>query len=130
MPEVLQRKSTSRFSSLQLEFTGEFKRGRAVFRLINDFTYYEGSLKVTVPANYKTDGASIPWGFWNIFPPFGKYAREAVLHDWLCDNRTICSRFLADAIFRELMTRRGVRWTKKLLMYYAVRFWGLISRQG
>jgi hypothetical protein len=118
---------SSGFSSLLLRLTGEVRRGRAVYELIAPLTYGEGGIWVEVPAGYRTDFASIPRGLWNLFPPSGRYAMAAVIHDFLTDNETICSRFLADAVFREIMFRLGMPWYVRLSMYYAVRTYGVLS---
>lgn len=115
------------FSPLMLRLLDEPQRGRAVFQLTADLVYYGGGIRVRVPAGYKTDFASVPRGLWNVFPPWGRYAYAAVVHDYLCDRETLCSRFLADSIFRELMWRLGVPWYVRLPVYYAVRIYGAIK---
>ena len=58
--------------------------------------------KITVPAGFVTDLASIPRPLWVLWPPFGKYTRAAVIHDWLYDMHRKggkhYSRCYADAI--------------------------------
>jgi len=94
---------------------------------------------IEVPVGFITDFASvprsvrIPWlpkwvpGFplWWIFSPTGNYNRAAVLHDYLysiaCDW---CSRFLADAIFRDAMMRLMVPLWRRWAMWAAVRVGG------
>jgi len=118
------------FSPLILRLLDEQRHGRAVFELDADLVYYGGGIRVHVPGGYKTDFASVPRGLWNFFPPWGRYAKAAVIHDFLCDDGTLCSRFLADAIFRELMWRLGVPWYVRLPVYWAVRIYGFIFRGG
>lgn len=88
-----------------------------------DMTLNGGSFCVRVPAGFQTDGASVPRFFWRILPPMGRYWRPAVLHDYLYRAGT-CSRFLADAVFRDAMRADGVSAWKRLAMYYAVRVFG------
>lgn len=38
---------------------------------------------ITIPQNFQTDLASVPRVFWAILPPFGRYSKAAVLHDYL-----------------------------------------------
>lgn len=84
--------------------------------------------EITVPAGFRTDFASVPsWLHW-LFPPAGKYAAVAVLHDWLY-RKTTCSRFLADALFREGMACFGVPLWQRVVMYYAVRMCGGAARR-
>jgi len=114
------------FTPLLLRLLDEEQHGRAVFELQANLVYFGGGIWVKVPAGYKTDFASVPRGLWNLFPPWGRYAPAAVVHDYLCDNEVLCSRFLADAIFRELMWRLGVPWYVRLPVYWAVRIYGAI----
>lgn len=69
------------------ELAGESRGGRQLVRLIAPIEYHVGSADsgqiIVVPAGFKTDFASIPWGFRNLFPPIGKYSRAAVIHDFL-----------------------------------------------
>jgi len=83
------------------------------------------SLCVTVPAGFVTDFASVPWPFWWIVPPTGRWCRAAVLHDFLCQHPKV-SRFFADAMFRECMYRLDVPLWRRVLMYYAVRTYGAL----
>lgn len=114
------------FSPLLLRPTFEYEHGRMIYVLEAPCVYDEGGIRVVVPKGHRTDFASVPWGLWNLFPPAGRYAAAAVIHDYLCGNRVICSRFLADAIFREIMYRLGVPWYVRLPVYYAVRTYGAI----
>lgn len=50
--------------------------------LLEDFIYLDplhGTM--LVPKGYKTDLASVPRLLWALFPPFGRYAFAAVIHD-------------------------------------------------
>lgn len=85
-------------------------------------------LTITVPAGFRTDFASVPQFLWSIFPPHGIYSRACVIHDFLY-RMTRCSRFLADAIFREAMHQLGVSQWKRVAMYYAVRAFGWRARE-
>jgi hypothetical protein len=52
------------------------------FILLEPLVYVTKSGKrIVVPAGATTDGASVPRGMWNLFPPFGSYWLAAVLHD-------------------------------------------------
>lgn len=104
------------------------------------FTYHIGSkygkTKVVIPIGFKTDFASVPRFLWSILPPWGRYGKAAVVHDYLYQHRTPKSRIQrifckerkeADRIFLEAMTVLKVRNWRKFPMYYAVKlagWWG------
>jgi hypothetical protein len=115
------------FSPLYLEkITGE-SGGRQKFILTKPLRFTlstnGGRVGVTVPAGFPTDFASVPRPLWPIFPPAGPWCEAAVVHDYLYSSRA-CSRFLADALFRECMAHCGVPVWRRMLMYYAVRVFG------
>jgi hypothetical protein len=76
---------------------------------------YESALlgrRVTVPAGFKTDLASIPRVLQNLLPKVGKYDRPAVVHDFLYQFNGV-TRGQADAVLNEAMTVLGVgRWPR------------------
>lgn len=84
---------------------------------------------VAIPAQYLTDGASVPPLFWSLLPPWGRYGQAAVVHDWLCEHLTIdvagvstpITRAQADKAFKEGMAALGVPAWKRNVMYLAVR---------
>lgn len=52
--------------------------------LLEDFKYIDPVLgELLVPKGTETDLASIPRLLWALYPPFGKYAFAAVIHDML-----------------------------------------------
>jgi len=83
-----------------------------------------GKIEVEVPAGFVTDFASVPRLLWFIFPPFGSWSRPAVLHDFLYSVTGGCSRFLADALFREAMYQQCVPAWRRAIMYCSVRMFG------
>jgi hypothetical protein len=106
--------------SLQVEL---LPGGRSV-RLIKNFSVTLAvGRKITVPAGFKTDFASVPRLFWRIIPPWGRYSAAAVVHDYLYETNSV-DRAEADQIFLELMKRLGVPLWKRQLMYRAVRIGG------
>lgn len=76
-----------------------------------------------VPAGFKTDLASIPGVLQSIFPHDGKYTEAAILHDFLY-GKAVCSRWMADAIFREGMKNSGVSVWVRFTLWLAVRIFG------
>ncbi|EOG2822191.1 DUF1353 domain-containing protein, partial [Salmonella enterica] len=79
---------------------------------------------ISVPAGFITDLATIPRIFWTILPPDGKYAKAAIIHDYLYDN-ALRTKKEADLIFLDGMTVLGVPKWKRTVMYWAVRVFGI-----
>ena len=97
------------------------------WELIDEFSYYtnlfDKSTTIIVPKGFITDFASVPRFLWSIFPPWDKYGKAAVLHDYLYSYQ-IFERKICDRIFYEAMTVLGVPWWKRKVMYLAVRVFG------
>jgi hypothetical protein len=95
--------------------------------LLTDFVYHVGDYPseqiILVPAGTVTDLASVPRILWAVFPPHGKYAKAAIVHDYLYE-KGIGTKAEADRIFLECMGVLSVpKWRKKL-MYWAVCLFG------
>lgn len=107
--------------------------GVQYWELLEDFFYElgaEGSgYVIHVPKGTKTDFASIPWYLWWIFPPFGKYNKPAVIHDYLYKKGSGFSKVVADAIFYEAMESSGVPFCQRWMMWKAVSYFGQSSFQ-
>lgn len=127
-------------SSLHLEDLGPDRLGRCQYRLTRPLTFAEWahatddgprawSIRVIVPTGFVTDFASTPRFLWWLFPPAGTWSKAAVLHDYLYAQPG-CSRFLADAIFREAMHLLHVPLWRRVVMYYAVRLCGWMARRA
>ena len=92
-----------------------------------------GGAKVSVPAGFVTDFASIPRPLWGLLPPTGGYGKAAVLHDWMYQSGQWtpsgppCERGDADGVLKEAMEDLGisrlVRWT----IWSGVRSGGWVS---
>jgi hypothetical protein len=95
--------------------------------LLADFAYHVGeypSERVSVvPAGTVTDLASVPRLLWAIFPPHGRYAKAAIVHDYLY-AQAIGTKAEADSIFNEAMAVLGVPKWRRRAMYAAVRWFG------
>lgn len=107
-----------------IRYTGKKKDGRDLFSLEESidckFCHYD----IVIPKGFITDGASVPPGFWNIFPPLkNEYFVATLLHDWLY-NTEYFERKYCDMIFLEGLKSLGVNIAKRNLMYYAVRMFG------
>ena len=96
------------------------------WRLVEPFEFWitdEPGDIISVPAGYITDLASVPRVLWVLFPPHGRYAKAAIIHDWLYDNALRTKRE-ADLIFLDGMCVLGVPQWRRWLMYIAVRLFG------
>lgn len=83
---------------------------------------------IIVPKNFITDLASIPRIFRIFLNSYGdNYTRAAVIHDYLYSYgyKDRISRKRADSIFLEIMKERGLRKGKRIIMYLAVRIFGV-----
>jgi hypothetical protein len=78
---------------------------------------------VRVPAGFVTDLASTPRPIWWIYPPFGRYLKAAVLHDYLCSVLGLEKR-LVDAVFFTAMAASKCPWWERFPIFWAVRLFG------
>lgn len=97
------------------------------WQILAPFEYHVGCYPsdtvICVPVGTVTDLASVPRILWAIFPPHGRYAKAAIIHDYLYD-RAIGSKEAADRTFLEAMEVLGVSRLTRTLMYWAVRLFG------
>lgn len=112
-------------------FTSELKLeplpdGRK-WKLVEEFVYYLGTedsgMFIKVPEGFVTDFASVPRIFWIFLPPWGRYGKAAVLHDYMYQN-TLFIRLLCDSIFYEAMVVLKVPRWQRWLLYLGVRIGG------
>jgi hypothetical protein len=107
--------------------------GRYKFELLAHFDFHIGAYPsenvVSVPAGFVTDFASVPRLLWSVFPPHGKWAKAAIVHDYLYATAKL-SRSESDKIFLEAMCVLEVPKVKRILMYLAVRLFGASSYKG
>lgn len=96
--------------------------GHYNWRVYEPFEFYLSDV-ISVPAGFVTDLASVPRVFWTLLPPDGKYAKAAIIHDYMYDN-ALRTKKEADLIFLDGMTVLGVPHWKRAIMYYAVRLFG------
>lgn len=90
------------------------------WRLLHPLVYRMYRQTYVVPAHFKTDFATVPRVFAWLVPPYGKYTKAAILHDFLCTRKKV-NRSRADAIFRRAMRELGVSFLRRWLMWAAVR---------
>lgn len=87
------------------------------------FVSLERGATTTVPAGFASDGTSTPRAVWDILPPFGKYWRAAILHDYLY-RETWLDQETCDGIFLEAMESLGVSRLERAAIYAGVRLGG------
>ncbi|ECG1115158.1 TPA: DUF1353 domain-containing protein [Salmonella enterica subsp. houtenae serovar O:57:z4,z32:-] len=100
--------------------------GHYRWRVYEPFEFYlsdDNSDVISVPAGFVTDLATVPRIFWTLMPPDGKYAKAAIIHDWMYDN-ALRTKKEADLIFLDGMKVLGVPRWKRTIMYQAVRLFG------
>lgn len=98
--------------------------------LRDQFIYDSSVGAITVPAGFVTDFASVPRVLWNVLPPFGRYGKAAIVHDFLYRTKGYASKPVADAIFLEAMKALGVSTLVRYAMFYAVRLFGGRAYKG
>jgi len=94
--------------------------GFKTWKLYEDFTVITSKGTITVPKGKVTDLASTPRILWIILPPFGRYTKAAVVHDYLCGTQHPDRH----EIFYELMLFYGTYKWKAKIMYKAVKWFG------
>lgn len=96
--------------------------GKGRWRLTRIFLYINPPVYVKVPRGFVTNGASIPKLAWSLIgsPWSGRYARGAVIHDFLYFSQ-MTTRYKADRIFYRAMQILGVPFLKRWVMYQSVR---------
>ncbi|MEN9854974.1 MAG: hypothetical protein RLZZ157_100 [Pseudomonadota bacterium] len=111
--------------------------GRPVWRLLEPLEFrlfgLNSAYRLTVPAGFETDLASVPWFVRGIIPASGPWQRAAIVHDWLyatkgtffhehypCRRARLCS----DYAFFVAMQAADVPNVICYLMWKAVRLFG------
>lgn len=97
------------------------------FKMLSPFEYHVGAYPskdvIRVPKGFVTDLASTPRALWWIFPPHGKWAKAAIVHDYLYVYK-VKTKAYADNVFYEAMGVLGVPDWQRKIMYLAVRLFG------
>lgn len=87
-----------------------------------------GELRSVVPADFISDGASVPrWAHWAV-GRWGCHVWAALWHDWAYAmsrrGTPICSKKEADLRLYEIARQDGMHWRTAQIMYWAVRLFG------
>lgn len=98
------------------------------WRVFTPFSFYKGTKEnrkytIVVPVGYETDLTSVPRILWTIFPPHGKYAKAAIIHDFMYDQ-ALKTKKEADNCFYEGMLVLGVPKWKAKILYLGAKFFG------
>lgn len=101
------------------------KGGRRV-RLLQDLVIDYELGHYTVPKGFVSDLASVPRILWSIIPPWGKYYKAAIVHDYLYiqGKGGKAGKLRADNLFLSVMRHSEVGYIKRNIMYRAVRMFG------
>ncbi len=93
------------------------------------FWYY--GQKLTIPAGFKTDFASVPSWLWWFIPPHGLACNPSVIHDYLYRYKILKgvktsfrARKLADIWFISKLFEANVSVFQSLIMFWGVRIGG------
>jgi hypothetical protein len=108
------------------QFEDAGMRGNSrLLRILQPLSFLSHLGRITAPAGFVTDGASIPRVFHPILGPHGSYFPAAIIHDWLysVDNE-LYTRYEADRIFLEAMILCNVGVVTRQMVYAAVRLGG------
>jgi len=91
--------------------------------LAEPIVVFLNGLRVEVPVGFATDWATVPRIFWRVIPPWGKYLRASVVHDFLYRSGLL-PKAEADMFFYLLMLSDGARPWRALLLYRGVKWFG------
>ncbi|HYD00301.1 MAG TPA: DUF1353 domain-containing protein [Phycisphaerales bacterium] len=81
---------------------------------------------IEIPTGATSDGASIPRLLWRILPPFGKYWKAALLHDYLYRD-TRRPKKECDLLLKEAAIACGVPAWKAQILYLGVALFGRLA---
>jgi len=100
--------------------------------VLTEFQYQASTEAYVVPRGEKTDFASVPRPFVWFIPTYGAYTKAAILHDHLCrlSREGTFDRRDADGVFRQAMRTLGVPFIRRWVMWAAVRWGALTTREG
>ena len=105
-----------KYSDFKLQPLKEHK-----FKLLAPVKYKD----ITIPAGFRTDGATIPRCFWCFYPPNRTdYIPAAIIHDYLC---SLGEYRKADEYFKEALTELHIDKFTIFIFYNAVRFYHFLK---
>ena len=98
-----------------------------VFTLREDIEIQWNGKSFTIPAGFKSDGASVPRFFWRVvFPPGDHRAmRAAFAHDYVYRMHPAgWTKAEADRMFYDLLIQGGIPWYRAKEAYLGVKLFG------
>jgi len=100
--------------------------------LLAELQYTAAREHFMVPKYTPTDFASVPRIFVWFIPTYGRYTKAAILHDDLCRRVKTehLSRREADGVFRQAMRLQEVAFLRRWVMWTAVRWGALASKES
>lgn len=99
------------------------------FELLEGFDYYSTRLIKTfrIARGYRTNFADVPRILWRYLPPYGRYGKATVVHDYLIDNHPELSMKVINLEFLDCMKILNVNFATRWIMYLGVKlFWDLV----
>jgi hypothetical protein len=108
-----------------------------LWQLEEAYSYNHAGHRITVPATFRFDLASVPRLFWFLIAPFELSIAAPLIHDFLYAYRgqppngsiippKTYTRKETDRIFREIMEKEDVAGWRRIAAYWAVRWFGWI----
>lgn len=95
------------------------------FTLTEAFTFVDGDETIVVPAGFRTDFNSVPRLAWAYFSPWD-HLEAGVVHDWLYKTPGNRNRTSCDAVHRRILHLKGVRWSKRQVVWASIRAGGWV----
>lgn len=99
------------------------------WKTLKPLVYHGNAGTFTVPADFRTDFASVPRPLVWLLPRYGAYTKSAILHDYLCQSKGV-NRADADGMFRRSMRELKVPFVRRWMMWAAVRLNSHLSHAG
>lgn len=101
---------------------------RKRWALLSDFEYHrDNGIVIRAEKDFITDFGSKPWWSWSLVgSPTDEASPAYIIHDWLCYKKPY-SYSKIDYIFYEAMSKCGVAYLKRTVMYWAVKMWHLFK---
>lgn len=110
-----------------------YRPGLGLWQVTEDFTIDIEKIRVTVPAGFETDLATIPWLLRGLINTYELGTLAPIVHDYcyvqrglVADDHAPVSRLQSDRFFAALMFSDGVAIWRIACAYYAVRVFGRI----
>lgn len=107
----------------RLEFDPEHDE-RSPWVTLCQHRFVNGMYRMTIPAGFRCDLASVPWCFLWLVGPNGKHQRAALFHDYGYRTKPVAHRSTIDEAFRSIMLYDGVSPWRARVIWGVVRLFG------